>query len=338
MSRLKLQTMALAGYDFFSDGIYVSFSEFASFPLQAASLLAFILPTVAFCVISRATVAVLLKSTWAFYVRKVTGGESSWEEFDSISTFGIFVVAVLRAAVWGVPILFFGPVLLILAINAKLFAFPTLAAAINDAAGAAGGDDAAITVTAVNLSLVLELLLESLPEFFLMLANEKALGQGYTTVFYLAAAGSVLDILNGVWPIVFWMRKKRSFMGGLGVELFDKWTCPACAQEMDATIMRCKKEGCGGRHPELLKKPSGAMRTVSNPFDSPAARTADDGFAASNPMHVGAQGLVPSNQDGAMESLKERTLRIYNETPDTMRQTNLSLGTEDGDEEESAVV
>ena len=255
MSRLKLQTMALAGYDFFSDGIYVSFSEFASFPLQAASLLAFILPTVAFCVISRATVAVLLKSTWAFYVRKVTGGKP-WEEFD-ISTFGIFVVAVLRAAVWGASILFFGPVLLILAINAKLFAFPTLAAAINDAAGAAGGDDAAITVTAVNLSLVLELLLESLPEFFLMLANEKALGQGYTTVFYLAAVGSVLDILNGVWPIVFWMRKKRSFMGGLGVELFDKWTCRMCAQEMDATIMRCKKEGCGGRHPEL-PRPSGA--------------------------------------------------------------------------------
>jgi hypothetical protein len=38
--------------------------------------------------------------------------------------------------------------------------------------------------------------------------------------------------------------------------------------------------------------------------------------------------------------LKERTLRIYNETPDTMRQANLSLGTEDGEieEEESAVV
>ena len=76
------------------------------------------------------------------------------------------------------------------------------------------------------------------------------------------------------------------------------------------------------------------------PFDSPAARAADDGFAASNPMHVGAQGLVPPNQDGAMESLKERTLRIYNETPDTMRQANLNLGTEDGEieEEESAVV
>ena len=74
------------------------------------------------------------------------------------------------------------------------------------------------------------------------------------------------------------------------------------------------------------------------PFNSPAARAADESFAASNPMHVGAQGQVPSNQDGEMESLKERTLRIYNETPDTMRQTNLSLGTEDGDEEESAVV
>lgn len=80
--------------------------------------------------------------------------------------------------------------------------------------------------------------------------------------------------------------------------------------------------------------------SVFAPFDSPAARAADDGFAAQNPMHVGAQGLVPPNQDGAMESLKERTLRIYNETPDTMRQTNLSLGTEDGEieEEESAVV
>lgn len=80
--------------------------------------------------------------------------------------------------------------------------------------------------------------------------------------------------------------------------------------------------------------------SVFAPFDSPAARAADDGFAAQNPMHVGAQGLVPPNQDGAMESLKERTLRIYNETPDTMRQANLSLGTEDGEieEEESAVV
>ena len=78
--------------------------------------------------------------------------------------------------------------------------------------------------------------------------------------------------------------------------------------------------------------------SVFAPFDSPAARAADDGFAAQNPMHVGAQGQVSSNQDVKTESLKERTLRIYNETPDTMHQTNLSLGTEDGDEEESAVV
>jgi hypothetical protein len=78
--------------------------------------------------------------------------------------------------------------------------------------------------------------------------------------------------------------------------------------------------------------------SIFAPFDSPAARAADESFAFQNPMHVGAQGQVSSNQDVKTESLKERTLRIYNETPDTMHQTNLSLGTEDGDEEESAVV
>jgi hypothetical protein len=242
--------MALAGYDFFSDGAYISVSAYASYPLQAASLLAFIAPTVAFCVISRATVAVLLKSAWPFYVRKVTGGKP-WAKFHA-NTFGTLLAAVLRAALWGASILFFGPVLLILAINAKLFAFPTLAAAINDAtAGAAAGGEAAITVMAVNLSLVLELLLESLPELALMILNEKALGQERTAVFYLAAAGSVFDILNGVTPIVFWIRKKRSIMGGLGVELFDKWTCPACGEAVDATVLECTKEGCGTQHPEL---------------------------------------------------------------------------------------
>ena len=77
------------------------------------------------------------------------------------------------------------------------------------------------------------------------------------------------------------------------------------------------------------------------PFDSPAARAADEGFSAQNPMHAGAQGLAQPNQDGAAESLKERTVRVYNETPDPMRQTNLSLGAGgDGEveEEESAVV
>ena len=76
--------------------------------------------------------------------------------------------------------------------------------------------------------------------------------------------------------------------------------------------------------------------SVFAPFDSPA----EDGFGAQNPMHAGAQGVAPPNQDGAAESLKERTLRIFNETPDPMRQTNTSLGTGDGEveEEDHAVV
>ena len=50
--------------------------------------------------------------------------------------------------------------------------------------------------------------------------------------------------------------------------------------------------------------------SIFAPFDSPAARAADESFAAQNPMHVGAQGQVSSNQDVKTESLKERTLRI----------------------------
>ena len=204
-------------------------------------------------------------------MRKVTGGKP-WAKFR-VNTFNAFVAAVLRAALWGPSILFFGPVLLILAVNAKLFAFPTLAAAINDAtAGAASGGEAAITVMAVNLSLVLELLLESLPELALMILNEKALGQERTAVFYLAAAGSVLDILNGVWPIVFWIREKRSIMGGLGVELFDKWTCPACGEAVDATVLECTKEGCGTQHPEL--QAPRANRPDARPLHAPGSGAA----------------------------------------------------------------
>jgi hypothetical protein len=257
MSWLKLQTLAFAMLDFFSDGYYLATAEYAMYGLQVASLTVFILPTIAFCMLDTGTVSAVLANARASYVRKVTGGET-WNDFN-INTFGTFVKTTLRGVLWALPMLVLASltiVLLMLAINCKLFALDTLAKGINDmtGAGAAGDAKAMITVTSVNLSLACELLLESFPQLFIMIKNNQMLGEGGGFAFYFSVLTSALAILNGVWPIGFWMKKKGSFMGGLEVELFDKWTCAVCGEKVGATTLKCTEDSCNGKHPELRTK------------------------------------------------------------------------------------
>jgi hypothetical protein len=61
-----------------------------------------------------------------------------------------------------------------------------------------------------------------------------------------------------------------------------------------------------------------AVFKVANPMSNPPTSYAvDGGSGAGNAMHA---GLALPSQDSAAESLKERTLRIYDETPYPMRQ------------------
>ena len=165
---------------------------------------------------------------------------------------GMLTTTLLRTVLWGGLMIVFGPLLLVLAINAKLFAFDTLASAINSMTGKTGDNNTVtLTTTSVNLSLLCELVLESAPQLIIMAMNQHALGEGGGFAFYFVTVTSGLAILNGVWPIVFWMKHKKSIMGGLDVALFDKWTCAECTKKVGASTMECTKDGCSGTHPEL---------------------------------------------------------------------------------------
>jgi hypothetical protein len=298
MSWLKMQTLAFAMLDFFSDGYYLATAEYAMYGLQVASMTVFILPTIAFCMLDTGTVSVVLAIARASYVRKVTGGET-WNDYN-INTFGTFVKTLLRGVLWALPMLILAPlatVLLMLAINCKLFALDTLAKGINDMTGAraAGDATATITVTSVNLSLACELLLESFPQLFIMIKNNQLLGEGGGFAFYFSILTSALAILNGVWPIGFWMKKKGSFTGGLEVELFDKWACADCGMKVGATTLKCTEDSCNGKHPELRTK--GRRADSANPRTEHMAKSSEP-IPFAETEHAVITLLAPGNATG----------------------------------------
>jgi hypothetical protein len=273
-------------------------------------------------VLDSGTVSALFAIMRDFYVRKVTGGEE-WNKY-AINTFGKFVMTLLRAVVWAVLMLVF-PFVFVLAINCKLFAFDTLAKRINDVTGAAaaGGDAmATITVTSVNLSLACELLLESFPQLFIMIKNNQMLGEGGGFAFYFSIVTSALAILNGVWPIGFWMKRKGSFMGGLDVELFDKWTCDVCGEEVGATTLKCKEDNCSGEHPELKTK--GRRANPTTPRAAAAAAGLGGGAAGGGGRAAAARDVDAA--DAAAGSRFCRCLKTNNARSATRRRQHSGAG------------
>ena len=241
----KLVMILTAANDFFSDALYVSTATFVSPGLQAAAILFFVLPTVVFCVVGRDFMKHLAVGLWAFYKRKVHGDDVALQ----VATFEKAVLWLIRAVVWGAVLLAVAPVWTLLAINCKLFALQRVASAV---ARESGDEATTMTVTAVNLSVLFELVLESVPQFCIALANQRQSGESAPTfVFYYTAISSLYSFLSGIWPIAWWWYHKKSLMEAMNVKLYDDWECNRCKHMNSVANIRCTYGECGGKHPDF---------------------------------------------------------------------------------------
>jgi hypothetical protein len=77
----------------------------------------------------------------------------------------------------------------------------------------------------LNLSIASQVLLESCPQFGLILANgiwvnDNGIIGGSTLIFSFAIVGSLLSIINNMWPVVYWSKQNQNFWTGLDVNRF----------------------------------------------------------------------------------------------------------------------
>ena len=107
-----------------------------------------------------------------------------------------------------------------------------------------------MTVTAVNFSVLFELVLESVPQFCIALANQRQSGEGATFVFYYTAISSAYSFLSGIWPISWWWYHKGSLMEAMNVKLYDDWECARCKHVNSVANIQCTYAECAGKHPD----------------------------------------------------------------------------------------
>eukprot|EP00937_MAST-01D_sp_MAST-1D-sp2_P004628 g4628.t1 len=101
---------------------------------------------------------------------------------------------------------------------------------------------------AFNLSILFELLLSTLPSLAITVYNWYATGASWDDrMFLISMAFSCWALVEGAYPLVFWIRK-LSFTEGIKVELFDDWECTACNFKNGAETLKC------GGPPDLDKR------------------------------------------------------------------------------------
>jgi hypothetical protein len=162
--------------------------------------------------------------------------------------------------------------------------------------GAVEEDEAA--VKSFNVSIVCELLLETLPQICIVIYNWRSLGAPMDDTFFFAKVSmSLYTFLDGVVPIMFWVGQ-LGFSEGIKVNLYDPWECkdPGCSKKappkgklallftclvwlpkkacracgclkkapagvpwmVSPMHLKCTADGCNGRHPKWVDKNAGA--------------------------------------------------------------------------------
>ena len=93
-----------------------------------------------------------------------------------------------------------------------------------------------------NLSLVLELLISTLPSVSITIYNWYQTGRDlHDTLFLVSMGFSFWALFEGLFPLIFWV-SKVGWTHGITVELFDDWVCADCKMVNSASVVEC-----GGR-------------------------------------------------------------------------------------------
>ena len=193
-------------FDFISDGFYLTTTHFDSSGLLIASCLCMLLPTFSFIVITRHVVrthfSIILSFSWHVTRPILKKRPKQFREFFDVMAF-VFLslmgyTVLTLSLVLGV---FVYVVLLMLFINLKLGSCAFIMDLFFLNYSSSGGDQREENIHLVlNSSVFMEVLLESLPQMFIGLANATSTTGQVNFMFVVFFLSSLLSFLNSIYP------------------------------------------------------------------------------------------------------------------------------------------
>ena len=223
--------------DVVSDALYFSTQPYYSRTLEAAAFGLLFCPTAIFFVFR-----IDKRKLWNNYCRAVCGQGNKWRCHEMPVVLKQCTIAIF----W--PVLRF--CVLDEFVNFKLAAFPTVSKRLFPDVE----QSHASYLIALNASILVELLFESLPQLCLTVYNTLWTQSDISWTFIVTTAFAALNIANNIWPLAYWMMQakcngKRA-ISGLGVDSKHNWECEDCKEINERDRAKCMTQNCSGKRPE----------------------------------------------------------------------------------------
>jgi hypothetical protein len=231
-------------FDLLSDIVYISTQSYALPILLYSSVAALVLPLLVFQFGMRSLVfdhLVFVRTprqfsfwmTYASYVREnflfETDALDEFWKLIAYSVFNVFKFILLAGAVIMAPVLtviaflvdfVMYVVFVVLCVHLKMAAVRPFMVSYFEHVEFED-NDGAINVYALNLAIFAEVVFESLPQIIVLTVNGYLSNDFGSSFFAMAVTGSVLSIINSIYPLVFYTVKYRSISKALEEDRFE---------------------------------------------------------------------------------------------------------------------
>ena len=233
--------VGLGIYDFAGDVAYIVTQTFASLELFLASVFIIGAPAVVFVAwTARSHVWAFLRGVQKRALQRLNhlvygcSLGDDYAEHDELYKFvhaavamSLKIVGIALTVFVGIPLLFIGAIAAIVLaaavlVNLKLLAIPWVSDKLLSSLRVYDGKDKQTTTLTVwfNASVLLEVLCESIPEVIIVILNTVSGSGRVDTIFYLTVFGSALEIVNSLFPALYYSGKNMSFEKAMLQDLY----------------------------------------------------------------------------------------------------------------------